>query len=43
MLSPRALSLVMEWTQIYQQELLEAWKNAANQTTQNLSAPVDMG
>lgn len=29
-LSPRALSLVMEWAQIHQQELIETWENAAN-------------
>jgi hypothetical protein len=27
---PRALSLVMEWAQIYQDMLLEDWKNAEN-------------
>lgn len=29
-LPPRALSLVIEWAQIHQKELIEDWNNAAN-------------
>jgi hypothetical protein len=29
-LAPRALSLVLEWAQIYQDKLLEDWNYAAN-------------
>ncbi len=29
-LPPRALSLVVEWAQIHQKELLEVWNNAEN-------------
>lgn len=29
-LPPRALSLVLEWTKIYQQQLMEDWHHAAN-------------
>jgi hypothetical protein len=29
-LPPRALSLVIEWAQIYQNELINEWNNASN-------------
>ena len=29
-LPPRALSLVIEWAQIYQNQLMDDWKDAAN-------------
>ncbi len=29
-LPPRALSLVIEWAQIHQKQLMEDWNNAAN-------------
>jgi uncharacterized protein DUF4160 len=38
---PRALSLVIEWTQKYQQNLMEDWNRAANNKKLHKIPPLD--
>jgi len=40
-LPPRALSLVIEWAQKYQQNLMEEWNNAANNKKLHKIPPLD--
>jgi hypothetical protein len=40
-LPPKALGLVMEWTSIHQNELLNAWEMAKNNQTPNKIDPLE--
>ena len=40
-ISPRALSLVLEWAQKYQQNLMEEWNHAANNKKLHKIPPLD--
>ncbi len=40
-LPPRALSLVMEWAQIHQDQLMDDWNNAANNKKLHKISPLE--
>lgn len=40
-ISRRALGLVLDWAELHQQELLEAWEKASNRQTPHKIAPLE--
>jgi hypothetical protein len=40
-ISRRALGLVLDWAELHQQELLEAWEKASNRQTPSKIAPLE--